>query len=271
MTTAPAITRPVLRYHGGKWILAPWIISHFPVHKIYVEPFGGGGSVLLRKDRSFCEVYNDMDEEVVNLFRVMRDSASALRLCDLLSMTPFGRLDFKAAYELSDDPIERARRLVVRSFFGFGSGSFNRDYSTGFRAASKQTGRPHANDWANVPECLWHVTERLKGVTIECRDAFEVIRQQDHPEALFYLDPPYLQTTRPTSNRKQYRFELGISDHFSLAKLLKSIKGKAILSGYASDLYDRELYPEWRRVEKVAQASGQFGRIQRLEVLWMNF
>ena len=155
------VTRPVLRYHGGKWILAPWIISHFPQHKIYVEPFGGGGSVLLRKERSVCEVYNDLDEDVVNLFRVLRDSAKALALCHLLSLTPFGRLDFRAAYELCDDPIERARRMVVRSFQGFGSGSCNRDYSAGFRAASKQTGRPHPADWANIPECLWLVTERL--------------------------------------------------------------------------------------------------------------
>lgn len=269
MTTT--VQRPVLRYHGGKWILAPWIISHFPPHKIYVEPFGGGGSVLLRKDRGLCEVYNDLDGEVLNLFRVLRDPKSSLILCDLLEMTPFGRMDFNAAYEPADCPIERARRLVVRSFQGFGSGSYNRDYSTGFRAASKQTGRPHAADWVNIPECLWLVTERLRAVVIENRDAFQVIKQQDHSEALFYLDPPYLETTRSNSNHKQYRFELGISEHVALAKLLRSVKGKIILSGYPSDLYDRELYVDWRRVERTAQASGQFGRIQRTEVLWLNF
>jgi DNA adenine methylase len=247
------VQRPILRYHGGKWILAPWIISHFPEHKIYVEPFGGAGSVLLRKQR------------------VLRGAGTAKQLCDLLELTPFGRIDFEEAYQPTADLVERARRMVVRSFQGFGSGSFNRDYSTGFRAASKQTGRPHALDWVNIPECLWLVTERLKGVTIENRDGFEVIRQQDHPDALFYLDPPYLETTRPNSNRKQYRFELGITDHYALAKLLRSIKGKAILSGYASVLYDRELYADWRRVEKETQASGQHGRVDRLEVLWMNY
>jgi DNA adenine methylase len=187
-----------------------------------------------------------------------------------LELPPFGRIEFQDSYLPTDHPVERARRLVVRSFQGFGSGSFNRNYCTGFRAASKQTGRPHALDWANIPECLWLVTERLKGVVIECRDALEVIRQQDHTDTLFYLDPPYLQSTRPTSNRKQYVFELSVSDHESLARLLKGIKGKAIISGYPSDTY-QHLYADWSRTEKTVQVSGQSGSVKRTEVLWANF
>jgi DNA adenine methylase len=122
-----------------------------------------------------------------------------------------------------------------------------------------------------VPDCLWAVGERLKGVTIECRDALHVIRQQDHAEALFYVDPPYLESTRPTSNRKQYQFEMSVLDHAALAELLKSIKGKVILSGYPSPLYDQQFFADWNRADCTAQASGQHGRIQRTEVLWMNF
>ena len=69
--------RAALRWHGGKWILAPWIIAHFPPHRVYTEAFGGGASVLLRKGRAKSEVYNDLDSEVVNLFRVLQDRASA--------------------------------------------------------------------------------------------------------------------------------------------------------------------------------------------------
>jgi DNA adenine methylase len=265
------VKRPVLRYHGGKWLIAPWIISHFPAHRIYVEPYGGAGSVLLRKMRCFSEVYNDLDEEVVNLLSILRDRLLTHRLCELLELTPFSRVEFDQAYEVAADPLERARRLVIRSFQGFGSGSFNRDYVTGFRAASKQTGRPHALDWANIPECLWVVTERLKGIVIECRDALAVIKQQDHPDALFYVDPTYLESTRPNSNCKQYRFNLSLTDHIHLAEVLHSVKGKVVVSGYPSDLYDRELYADWARDTKVAQASGQHGRIQRTEVLWMNY
>ena len=263
-------TRPALRYHGGKWLLAPWIISHFPPHKIYIEPYCGAASVLMRKVRSYDEVINDLEDDVVNLFRVLRVPATRAQLCDALQFTPFSRVEFTEAYEPTEDLIERARRLVVRSFQGFGSGSFNRNYCTGFRAASKQMGRPHSKDWANVPDGLWAVGERLKGVTIESRDALHVIRQQDHPEALFYVDPPYLHSTRPNSNRKQYQFEMTVDDHRALATMLRAVKSKVIVSGYPSELYE-QLYAGWKRAECTAQASGQHGRIQRTEVLWMNF
>lgn len=118
-------TRPVLRWHGGKWNLAPWIISHFPDHKVYVEPFGGAASVLIRKHRSHAEIYNDLDNEVVNLFRVLR-SDRADELAELLRLTPFAAEEFFTAYETSCDPVERARRTIVRSYMGFGSNAVHR-------------------------------------------------------------------------------------------------------------------------------------------------
>lgn len=124
--------RPILRWHGGKFILAPWIISHLPKHRIYVEPLGGAGSVLLRKPRSYAEVYNDRDGEVVNLFRVARERGDDLRRA--LELTPFSREEFVLSYASTDDPIEQARRTVTRSFMGFGSNSHN--HLTGFRGNS---------------------------------------------------------------------------------------------------------------------------------------
>src|SRR5690606_6837914 len=97
--------RPIIRYHGGKWRIAPWIISHFPEHRVYVEPFGGGGSVLLRKPRSYAEVYNDLDGEIVNLFRVARDCGD--ELIRSVELTPFARDEFMLAYEETEDPIEQ--------------------------------------------------------------------------------------------------------------------------------------------------------------------
>jgi len=110
--------RPILRYHGGKWRLAPWIISHFPRHRFYVEPFGGVASVLLRKPRSFHEVYNDLDGNLVNLLSVLRDETTRNKLIEDLRLTPFAREEFVLARRDADDPIERARRTIVRSFMG---------------------------------------------------------------------------------------------------------------------------------------------------------
>jgi len=112
--------RPLLRYHGGKWILAPWIIKHFPSnHRVYCEPFGGAASVLLQKRPCYAEIYNDLDSEVVNLFCIVRDRGSELR--EALRYTPFSRIEFELSYETTDDEFERARRMVVRSFMGFGT------------------------------------------------------------------------------------------------------------------------------------------------------
>src|SRR4051812_27379642 len=116
-----APTRPVLRWHGGKWKLAPFVLPFFPPHRIYVEPFGGAGSLLMRKERVYAEIYNDLDDVVVNLFRVLRDEAKGTRLIDALRLTPFARAEFDEALEEAEDDVERARHLVVRSYMGFGS------------------------------------------------------------------------------------------------------------------------------------------------------
>src|SRR5579859_5689382 len=122
--------RPVIRYHGGKWKLAPWIIGHFPAHRCYVEPYGGGGSVLLRKPRSYAEVYNDLNNDVVNLFRVLRDPPAYRKLLNLLRRTPFARVELEQAYRPTRDRVERARRTLVRAFMGFGSASIICDHAT---------------------------------------------------------------------------------------------------------------------------------------------
>jgi DNA adenine methylase len=261
-------TRPVLRYHGGKWLLAPWIISHFPAHRVYTEAFGGAASVLMRKPRSYGEVYNDLDGEIVNLFRVLRGEGSA-ELVSLLRLTPFSRTDFLESYVPSDDEMEQARRTVVRSFMGFGSGAASGN-KTGFRANSNRSGTTPAHDWANFPESLKLIAERLQGVVIESRDATGLVEQHDSPETVHYVDPPYPISTRNTGNPycgKGYRFELTDDDHRTLATTLHGLKGMVVLSGYPCPLYDKELYADWERIERAAHADGAR---KRTEVLWLN-
>jgi len=254
------LRRPLLRYHGGKWLLAPWIISHFPPHRVYVEPFGGAASVLLRKPRSYAEVYNDLDAEIVNLFRVVRECGH--QLSRAVELTPFSRDEFMLSYEPHQEPIEQARRTVVRSFMGFGSNSHNK--ATGFRANSNRSGTTPAHVWHNYPAALAQTVERLRGVVIENRDAKEVMTAHDGKETLHYVDPPYLPETRDVGG--DYRHEMTAAEHEELADFLCQLQGMVIVSGYHSSLYDR-LFDGWERTEKATFADGAR---KRTEVLWMR-
>jgi DNA adenine methylase len=253
--------RPVLRWHGGKWKLAPWIIGFFPPHRIYVEPFGGAGSVLLRKPRAYAEIYNDLDDSVVNLFRVLR-SDRASDLIEALRLTPFARVEFSEAYENCEDDLERARRLVVRSFMGFGSNAHQRP--SGFRANSNRSGTTPAHDWRNYPVALESIVTRLSGCTIENRDAKLVMAQHDSEETLHYVDPPYVADTRDVGS--DYAHELTDDDHAELLTFLRGLRGMVILSGYPHPRYDQAL-SDWRRVCCNALADGARART---EVLWIN-
>jgi DNA adenine methylase len=268
------LTRPVLRYHGGKWRLAPWIIGHFPPHRIYTEAFGGAASVLLRKDRTYSEVYNDLDGEVVNLFRVLRSPTQAQALERLLRLTPFAREEFVReefvlSYEPSSDPVEQARRTVTRSFMGFGSAAVM-GRPSGFRANSDRSGTTPAHDWRNLPQALPAITRRLAGVVIEQRSALDILRQHDRSDALHYVDPPYVHETRAAGNpycgKHYYRHELTDEQHVELAATLHDLQGAVVLSGYPSELY-RRLYGDWHQVKHRAYADGARTRV---EVLWLN-
>lgn len=263
------VKRPVLRWHGGKWKLAPWIISYLPPHRVYVEPFGGAGSVLLRKPRSYAEVYNDLDNEVVNLFRILRDQDTAEELRHRLLLTPFARQEFLESYEPTTDPIELARRLVIRCFMGFGSNAHNPKNRSGFRANSNRSGTTPAHDWANWPMNMGALVNRLQGVVIDNRDAAEVIAQHDSSETLFYVDPPYPFGTRVglKSGKKCYRYEMTDEAHEKLAAVLHRVEGMVVLSGYPCEMYDSKLYSDWERFERQAYANGAR---KRIEVLWLN-
>lgn len=280
MQIAP--TRPILRYHGGKWRTAPWILSHFPNHRVYVEPFGGAASTLMQKKRSYAEIYNDLDGEIVNVFQVLRDEATARELERLLCLTPFAREEFAAAFTPSQDPIEQARRTILKSFAGHGSDSIHRGKAsdssmftrvvqwkahTGFRSDSNRSGTTPAKDWASYPVQIARFCSRLQGVVIERRAAIKVIEQYDYPDALIYADPPYVRSTR-RDLRHGYRYEMTEEDHRHLAEVLQSVRGMVIISGYACDLYDHELYPGWRRYKRSTRVFGN--GVSPEEVLWIS-
>lgn len=266
-----AVTRPALRYHGGKYRTAPWIIAHLPAHRIYVEPFGGAASVLLRKPRAEFEIYNDLDADIVNVFRVLRDPPAAERLARLLMLTPWSRREFDLSYTPADEPIERARRTIVRCFMAHGSTS-RRKGATGFRSKWHPNRRGGgAGDWPGYPAAIPAFVERLASVVIEERPAEYMIDRYDGADVLFYCDPPYPHVTRTSAFKRgddvAYAHEMSDDDHRRLAVKLHRCAGAVVISGYPCALYDDELYHGWQRTTKRTVADRG---VARLECLWMK-
>lgn len=265
-------TRPVLRWHGGKWKLAPWIIGFFPPHRVYVEPFGGAASVLLRKPRAHTECVNDLDASVVNVFRVLRNQNSAAELGRRLALTPYARSEFDWSYEPPIDAIDGAHKTIVRSFMGFGTDSVTRRGRTGFRAAlAGDADAFPAREWHRFHEQIALYTDRLAGVLVEQVPAARLIDRCDGPDTLFFLDPPYVLSTRSSMSGGRdgyhgYAHELTDQDHRDLAQQVRQLRGMVILCGYPNEIYDEAL-SDWRRVERAALADGA---VRRTEVLWIN-
>ena len=260
----PRISRALVRYHGGKWQLAHWIISHFPTHRVYVEPYGGAASVLLKKPRAPAEVYNDLDSRMVNLFRVVRDRGADLKRA--VELTPFAREEFDLAWEPTDDAFEGARRTMVRAAMGRDSASATMSSKSSFRVyvGDKRPATTMA-DWVNYPASLDTVIARLRGVALENRDGLDVMAAYDGPDTLHYVDPPYVFETRD-KGRRDYRHEFDTYDHEAMLTLLVQLQGRVVLSGYDNPMYQARL-SSWTKVIREAHADGAS---PRTEVLWIS-
>lgn len=263
-----AVVRPVLRYHGGKFRLGPWVLKHFPAHQVYVEPFGGAASVLMQKPRSHGEVYNDLDDDIVNVFRILRDPVQCAQLERALQLTPCSRVEFYQAFLSCDDPIERARRTFIRAEMGFGSAGATK-MTTGFRIDTKRNYGTSMALWAEIPAKLAAFCQRLQGVLIENRPALRVIADHDTPETLFYVDPPYVHGARVFRKGGYYRHEMTDEQHIELLQALRQVKGMVVLSGYRNPLYDEHL-GDWAQSETDARIAAGRGTVLRREVLWIN-
>ncbi|WP_373962518.1 DNA adenine methylase [Kosakonia sacchari] len=269
MIDTVAIKHPAIRYHGGKFRLASWITSYFPAHRCYVEPFGGAASVLLRKAPSEAEVYNDLDGEIVNLFRVLRDAEQSRKLIEACALTPYSREEFYCAYQPTEDQVERALRTVVRAAMGFGSAGATKG-TTGFRLDTKRNSATAQAIFSRQPDNLAAVASRFAGVLIENRDAIQCMKDHDTTSTLHFVDPPYVHDTRVNvAKNSAYRFEMTNDEHRALLTSLKELSGMVIVCGYDSDLYNESL-SSWKRVTRTTSANGQSGSVQRTECLWIN-
>jgi DNA adenine methylase len=260
------IKRPALRYFGGKWRLADWIISHFPPHTCYVEPFAGAASVLIRKETSYAEVYNDLNGMAVNFFKVLRERPDDL--VRAIALTPYSRAEYLQASIVTDDALENARRFAAWCWMGRGRGGVVELGGWRFMRADSRAQTP-CDDWNNMAH-LYEIAARFKRVQIESSDALDCIRRYDTPKTLFYVDPPYVQETRSGRWRtSSYVHEMDDAAHRELASALHAVQGMVILSGYPSPLYD-ELYKDWLRVETTARTDALVSNRERTEVLWIS-
>jgi DNA adenine methylase len=257
-----------MRYHGGKFRIAPWIMSFFPEHYTYVEPFGGAAGVLLQKPRSMSEVYNDLDGDIVNVFRVLQDKASVDELLRLLLVTPYARAEFDISYELTEDPVERARRTLIRAHQGFGSAGATK-HKTGFRIDSARKYGTAAHLWAKYPSQISVFAKRMQSVVVENKSAIEVIENHDRENTLYYVDPPYVHSTRNIGSSRYYNHELTDDDHIQLLERLNRVTGLVVLSGYDSDIYN-DMLSTWTRHSTPARISAGRGTAVRTEVVWLN-
>jgi len=261
-------------WYGGKSYYADWLIEQFPSHRVYVEPFGGAANVLLRKPPSQVEIYNDIDDRIVNLFRVIRDPKQFRQLRMSLDLTPYARAEF--ADLLHEAPkasaVERARRFFAmcrQARGGIGMSKLSRQAW----ATSKRTRREMAepvSKYLSAIDGLADVADRLRTVLIESRPAIEMFSQYDGEDSFFYLDPPYVPETRHGKKAATYAHEMSVEDHEALLDAILDLRGRAMLSGYANSLYDSRL-KKWRRSELKTKAHMANSGQERVEVIWFNY
>lgn len=271
--------RAPIRWFGGKGLMLGKLLPLIPPHDIYVEVFGGGASLLLAKEPSKLEVYNDLDSGLVNLFRVLRDPEKFERFHRLVSLTPFSREEFyiyRKNWNEPEDDVERAHRFFVVARMSF-SGIFGNSWHYSLTSRAKAT-----SAYLSAIDMLPEIHRRIMPVQIEHDDFRKIIERYDTPETFFYLDPPYIHATRRGG---KYRHEMTEDDHRDLVDLLLRIKGKAMLSGYRHPIYEPLEQAGWQRLDfRVACSAAGRTRLTgikgpgaalkhqpRIESVWLNY
>ena len=268
MANSTRLTQP-LKWHGGKHYLAPRIIEHMPSHVHYVEPFFGGGSVLLNKSPDgISEVVNDIHRELTNFWRVLQNDRQFKKFVRIVEATPFSQVEWRDAHTASGDPVKAAANFFVRCRQSR-AGKFD-CFATLSRNRTRRQMNEQASSWMSAIDGLPAVAARLKRVVILDGEAVKVIKSQDGENTLFYLDPPYLHETRVST--KDYDHEMTTDQHVELLEVIDNCRGNVVLSGYPNELYQRKL-KNWNYVdiEIDNKASSAKQKPKMVERLWMNY
>lgn len=264
-----------INWFGGKYYMANDIINLFPKHRVYVEVFGGAGHILFKKEPSAIEVYNDIDSGLYLFFKILRDENKANLLKQKLDLTPYSREEFyhcRDTWRDEQDDIEKVRKWYVTAMQ-----SFSTNFSTWSHSKSKsRRGMSQAvSQWlGKIEDNLPKAVERLKVVQIENMDYKDLLKKYDGEDTLFYLDPPYIHKTRKMTY--QYAHEMEDEQHEEMIDILLHIKGKAILSGYDNEIYNKLLNNGWKRVflgeyDKRSEKAINESRSKGQEFVWINY
>lgn len=249
----------VLNYPGSKQLIKDWILSYIPNHKVYVEPYFGSGTIFFDKDLTKIQIINDIDQDVYNYFKVIRDYPN--ELIEKIMFTPFSIQEYEQSRTAcKDDCIEKARKFAVKCYMGIGNSAAHKN---GFRRSKCATSSNKSKTWNMLPIQLQEATEKLKNTIIENEDAINVIKRYNNEDVFIYCDPPYVLGTR---KKGLYTHEMTDEQHIELLEVLKKHKGKIMISGYENDLYDKYL-KNWHKEAFITAAE----RGKRIECIWMNY
>ena len=262
--------KAIFRYPGSKWSIAGWIISHFPEgyeRMVYLEPFVGSGAVFFNKTPGAVETINDLDSGIVNLFRVLREQPEELKR--VLSLTPYSREEYDRAFEPCDDPLEKARRYMVKTTQAIGAKMAGTS-KCGWRNHKQMKIGGTACKWAGITDTIDTAAARLRGntthlVQIEHMDALRLIERYDNSDVLMYLDPPYVRSSRKSG--ALYAHEMDLAGQKQLLSLITQSRAKIIISGYESELYNTAL-AGWHKDSTMTQTTSAE---MATETIWMNY
>lgn len=260
--------RAIFRYPGSKWSIADWIIQHFPAgyeKMVYLEPFAGSAAVFFNKIPGAVETINDLDSNIVNLFRVLREQPDELKRA--LELTPYSREEYDHSFEPCEEPLEKARRFMVRTTQAIGA---KMDGKCGWRNHKQMKIGGTACKWAGITETIDTAAARLRGdtthlVQIEHMDALRLLERYDYKDVLMYIDPPYVRSTRKSG--RLYHHEMNDEAHKDLLQMVRNSRAKIIISGYDSELYNRYL-DGWKTDQVICQTTSTK---KAEEKIWMNY
>ena len=262
--------KAIIRYPGSKWSIADWIIDHFPAEyerMVYLEPFVGSGAVFFNKAPGAVETINDLDSNIVNLFYVLREQREELKR--VLALTPYSREEYDRAFEPCEDPLEKARRYMVKTTQAIGAKMAGTS-KCGWRNHKQMKIGGTACKWGGITATIDVAAARLRGdtthlVQIEHMDALRLIERYNNPDVLMYIDPPYVRSVRKSG--ALYAHEMNLAGQKQLLSLITQSRAKIVISGYDSDLYNTAL-DGWRKASTMSQTTSAK---MATEVIWMNY